>query len=207
MTGRTLAELGFTAEIVPPYFSVKESVFPFVRFPGAPIVLTPEMRSTGEVMGIDEDLGLAYAKAQMGAWSPLPRSGNVFMSVKDADKPLAVELGRRLVAAGFTLFSTGGTAEALRAGGVEAKPVFRIAEGRPHAVDLIKNGEIQFLINTPRGQMPRQDENIMRAAALKHGVAVATTMTGARAAVDAIEAMARKPLGVRSLQEYAKLRG
>ena len=207
MTGRTLAELGFTAEIVPPYFSVKESVFPFVRFPGAPIVLTPEMRSTGEVMGIDEDLGLAYAKAQMGAWSPLPRSGNVFMSVKDADKPLAVELGRRLVAAGFTLFSTGGTANALRAAGVEAKPVFRIAEGRPHAVDLIKNGEIQFLINTPRGQMPRQDENIMRAAALKHGVAVATTMTGARAAVDAIEAMARKPLDVRSLQEYAKLRG
>jgi len=206
MAGRKLKDLGFTSEIIPPYFSVKESVFPFVRFPGAPIVLTPEMRSTGEVMGIDEDLGLAYAKSQVAAWCPLPRSGTVFMSVKDSDKPTAIELGRRLVAAGFTLCSTGGTAAALREAGVESRHVFRITEGRPHVVDLIKNGEIQLLINTPRGQIPRQDENKMRAAALKHGVAVATTMTGASAAVGAIEAMARKPLEVRSLQEYAKLR-
>ncbi len=205
MAGEKLADLGFTREITPPYWAVKEAVFPFVRFPGAPVALTPEMRSTGEVMGLDEDLGLAYAKTQMAAQPPLPESGQVFLSVKDSDKAGAVAIARELVALGFTLCSTSGTAQALAAAGLPVRKLFKLQEGRPTVVDLLKNGEIQLIINTPFGQIPRQDENIIRSQAILRRVCIITTLSGARAALQGIKALRKKPVEVRSLQEYGKL--
>ncbi len=202
MTGMKLKDLGFTREQTPKHWCVKEAVFPFVRFPGAAIVLGPEMRSTGEVMGLDADLGIAFAKAQAAAKPGLPTKGNIFLSVKSADKPLAVDLGRRLAALGFTIYSTSGTAQMLTDHGVTVKRLAKINEGRPTAVDLIKNGQIQFIINTPSGLIPRRDENAIRAAAYAHNVALMTTITGAKAAVDAIEALKEKPLGVKPIQQY-----
>jgi carbamoyl-phosphate synthase large subunit len=177
-------------------------VFPFVRFPGAAIVLGPEMRSTGEVMGLDADLGLAFAKAQAAAKPGLPTKGNVFLSVKTADKARAVDLGRRLDAMGFSIYSTSGTAQTLSDNGVPVKRLAKINEGRPTAVDLIKNGQIQFIINTPSGMIPRRDENSIRAAAYAHSVCIMTTITGAQAAVAAIEALRQKPLAVKPIQQY-----
>jgi carbamoyl-phosphate synthase large subunit len=202
MTGMKLKDLGFTREQTPKHWCVKESVFPFVRFPGAAIVLGPEMRSTGEVMGLDADLGVAFAKAQAAAKPGLPTSGNVFLSVKDADKPRAVDIARQLEALGFTVYSTSGTAAALAAQGVKVKPLSKIAEGRPTAVDLIKNGEIQMVINTPGGMIPRRDENAIRAAAYAHSVCIMTTITGALAAVQGIRALREKPVGVKPIQQY-----
>ncbi|MDX2110805.1 MAG: carbamoyl-phosphate synthase large subunit [Verrucomicrobiota bacterium] len=202
MAGAKLKDLGYSKEITPEYWTVKESVFPFVRFPGAPIALTPEMRSTGEVMGIDDDLGLAFAKAQSAAQPPLPRSGTAFLSVKDADKPLAVDIARRLILLGFNVVSTGGTAKHLRENGVKVTTVHKIHEGRPHIVDLIKNGQIQMIINTPHGMIPRQNENVIRAEAVKHGISIMTTLTGARMALQALNALTKKPIVVKSIQEY-----
>ncbi len=207
MAGEKLVDLGFTREIVPDYWTVKESVFPFVRFPGAPIALTPEMRSTGEVMGLDEDLGLAFAKTQSAVQPALPRSGNVFLSVKDSDKPLAVDIARRLEALGFNVYSTAGTARHLRENGVKVTQVYKIHEGRPHVVDLIKNGLIQMIINTPHGMIPRQNENVIRAEGVKHRISIMTTLTGAKMALSALQSLNRKQLSVKSLQEYhAKLK-
>jgi carbamoyl-phosphate synthase large subunit len=180
---------------------VKEAVFPFVRFPGATIILGPEMRSTGEVMGLDDDLGIAFAKTQATV-NALPTSGNVFLSVKDADKPQAVELGRELEALGFTLFSTHGTAQSLRAHGIKVQVLFKIDEGRPTVIDMIKNGQIQMIFNTPSGMIPRKDENKIRSAAYAHAVCLMTTITGARAALNGIQALKQKRLGVRPLQKY-----
>jgi len=205
MAGEKLAKLGFTREITPPYWAVKEAVFPFVRFPGAPVALTPEMRSTGEVMGLDEDLGLAYAKTQMAAQPPLPESGQVFLSVKDSDKAGAIAIARELVDLGFTLCSTSGTARALEAAGLPVRKLFKLQEGRPTVVDLLKNGEIHLIINTPFGQIPRQDENIIRSQAILRRVCIITTLSGARAALQGIKALRKKPVEVRSLQEYGKL--
>ncbi len=205
MAGATLDELGFTEEIVPHYWTVKESVFPFVRFPGAPIVLSPEMRSTGEVMGLDEDLGIAFAKTQMAAGPALPRSGNVFLSVKDIDKPYAVDLAKRLIKLGFHVFSTSGTAACLRENDIEVTQVHKINEGRPNIVDLIKNGEIAMIINTPHGMIPRQNENVIRSTGVKHGVSIMTTLSGAKAAVLALQSLDKYPLAVKSLQEFAKI--
>jgi carbamoyl-phosphate synthase large subunit len=205
MAGEKLAKLGFTREVTPPYWAVKEAVFPFVRFPGAPVALTPEMRSTGEVMGLDEDLGLAYAKTQMAAQPPLPESGQVFLSVKNSDKPGAVAIARELVGLGFTLCSTSGTARALEAAGLPVRKLFKLSEGRPTVVDLLKNGEVQLIINTPFGQIPRQDENIIRSQAVLRRVCIITTLSGARAALQGIKALRKKPVEVRSLQEYGKL--
>jgi len=204
MAGATLAELGFTREIVPMHWCVKESVFPFVRFPGATITLSPEMRSTGEVMGLDKDLGIAFAKAQAAAKPGLPSSGNVFLSVKDEDKPRAVDLARRLVRLGFNIFSTGGTAKMLKENGVETTRLAKINEGRPTAVDMLKNNDIQLVINTPGGMIPRKDENTIRAAAYSHNVCLMTTIMGAFAAVKGIEAQAQAEIGVCSIQEYVK---
>jgi carbamoyl-phosphate synthase large subunit len=205
MAGEKLVKLGFTREITPPFWAVKEAVFPFVRFPGAPVALTPEMRSTGEVMGLDEDLGLAYAKTQMAAQPPLPESGQVFLSVKDSDKAGAVAIARELVTLGFTLCSTSGTARALEAAGLPVRKLFKLQEGRPTVVDLLKNGEIQLIINTPFGQIPRQDENIIRSQAILRRVCIITTLSGARAALQGIKALRKMPVEVRSLQEYGKL--
>jgi len=202
MAGAKLRDLGFTRELTPRHWCVKEAVFPFVRFPGATIALGPEMRSTGEVMGLDEDLGVAFAKAQAAAKPGLPTSGNVFLSVKDADKPRAVGIARELAALGFTIHSTGGTAKALADAGVAVRKIAKIQEGRPTAIDLIKNGQIQLVINTPAGMIPRRDENSIRAAALARNVCIMTTLTGAAAAVQGIRALREKHVGVRPIQHY-----
>ncbi|WP_221032214.1 carbamoyl-phosphate synthase large subunit [Actomonas aquatica] len=204
MAGHKLKELGFTDEIVPKHWCVKESVFPFVRFPGCTIQLSPEMRSTGEVMGVDEDLGVAFAKAQAAAKPGLPVGGNVFLSVKDADKPRAVDLARRLVRLGFKLFSTGGTAKVLAENGVEVTRLAKINEGRPTAVDMIKNNQIKLVINTPGGMIPRKDENKIRAASYAHNVCLMTTVMGAFAAVKGIEALKEKQIEVMPIQHYVK---
>src|SRR5215207_8007978 len=202
MTGAKLKDLGFTREQTPRHWCVKEAVFPFVRFPGATIALGPEMRSTGEVMGLDEDLGVAFAKAQAAAKPGLPIQGNVFLSVKDADKQRAIEIARGLEKLGFTIYSTSGTARTLTEAGVKVKRVAKIAEGRPNTVDLIKNGQIQMVINTPGGMIPRRDENAIRSAAYAHNVCIMTTITGAAAAVDGIRALKEKHVGVRPIQDY-----
>jgi len=202
MTGMTLKELGFTSEHTPKHWCVKEAVFPFVRFPGATITLGPEMRSTGEVMGLDEDLGIAFAKAQAAAKPGLPIKGNVFLSVKDADKALAIKLASQLVELGFVIYSTSGTAKLLNESGVKATRLAKIDEGRPTAVDMIKNGQIQMVINTPSGMIPRKDENKIRSAAYAHNVCIMTTITGAQAAVNGIKALRNKKVGVRPIQKY-----
>ena len=202
MTGLKLKDLGFTREHTPRHWCVKEAVFPFVRFPGATIVLGPEMRSTGEVMGLDEDLGVAFAKAQAAAKPGLPTGGNVFLSVKDADKPRAVALARQLEELGFSLYSTGGTAKVLAEAGIKVAKLAKIEEGRPTAVDLIKNGQIQLVINTPAGMIPRKDENKIRSAAYAHSVCIMTTLSGAQAAVEGIKALRNKRVGVKPIQQY-----
>jgi carbamoyl-phosphate synthase large subunit len=202
MAGKTLKELGFTREQTPKHWCVKEAVFPFVRFPGATITLSPEMRSTGEVMGIDNDLGIAFAKAEAAAKPGLPVQGNIFLSVKDADKPRAAELARRLEKLGFSICSTSGTAKVIAEKGVKVTKLQKIGEGRPNAVDLIKNGQIQMVINTPSGMIPRRDENAIRSAAYAHNVCIMTTITGAQAAVNGIRALKRERVGVKPIQAY-----
>ncbi|GAB5559487.1 MAG: carbamoyl-phosphate synthase large subunit [Synoicihabitans sp.] len=204
MAGSTLQDLGFTEEIVPKHWCVKESVFPFVRFPGSTITLSPEMRSTGEVMGLDSDLGVAFAKAQAAAKPGLPNEGNIFLSVKDEDKPKAVDLARRLSRLGFKIFSTSGTATVLAENGVEVTRLAKINAGRPTAVDMLKNNDIHLVINTPGGMIPRKDENIIRAAAYSHNVCLMTTIMGAFAAVRGIEAQREKQIEVRPIQDYVK---
>jgi len=202
MAGKKLKELGFTREQTPKHWCVKEAVFPFVRFPGATIALGPEMRSTGEVMGLDPDLGIAFAKAQAAAKPGLPTKGNVFLSVKESDKARAVDIARRLEALGFAIYSTSGTAQVLSEQGVAVKRLAKINEGRPTAVDMIKNGQIQMVINTPSGMIPRRDENAIRAAAYAHNVCIMTTISGAQAAVKGIEALKDKPVAVKPIQQY-----
>jgi carbamoyl-phosphate synthase large subunit len=202
MAGEKLKDLGFTEEIVPTHFSVKEAVFPFIKFPGVDITLGPEMRSTGEVMGIDADLGIAYAKAQMSAQPALPSSGNVFISVKDSDKPAVVSIAKEFIELGFTIYATGGTASVLKDASVKVKELFKLQEGRPNVLDLIKNGEIQFIINTPSGQQPRKDEVVIRSAAVAARVATMTTLRAAQASVEAVRALQKSGYGVKSLQEY-----
>ena len=202
MAGKTLKELGFTEEIWPEYWAVKESVFPFSRFHGQDILLSPEMRSTGEVMGLDQDLGIAYAKSQIGASSPLPVSGRVFMSVSDAHKPDAAEVGKLFAELGFELVATSGTAAVLEKAGLKVSRVFKLAEGRPNSVDLLKNREIQLVINTPAGETPRADEVKIRTTAVYTGTPIMTTMSGAKAAALGIAALRKHGYSVKTLQEY-----
>jgi carbamoyl-phosphate synthase large subunit len=202
MAGAKLKDLGFTREIQPRHWCVKEAVFPFNRFPGAAIMLSPEMRSTGEVMGLDDDLGIAFAKTQMAAKPGLPLKGKVFFSVKDSDKPLAVDLAREFIALGFTLCSTSGTAKLLRENGIEVQHVNKLQEGRPNCIDMIKNGEITLVINTPRGMIPRHDENAIRQAAWANNVCIMTSITGVHASINGIKAMRAKRVDVRPLQQY-----
>jgi carbamoyl-phosphate synthase large subunit len=202
MAGKKLKDLGFTREQTPKHWCVKEAVFPFVRFPGAAIVLSPEMRSTGEVMGLDDDLGIAFAKAQAAAKPGLPVKGNVFLSVKDADKARVVDIARQLEALGFAIYSTSGTADHLAENNVKVNRLCKIDEGRPTAVDMIKNGQIQLIINTPGGMIPRKDENKIRQAAYAHSVCIMTTITGAQAALQGIQALKNKRVGVRPIQKY-----
>ncbi len=204
MTGMKLKELGFTKEIIPTHYSLKEAVFPFAKFRGTDILLGPEMKSTGEVMGIDDDFGLAYAKSQMAASPPLPHSGNIFISVRDADKPAILDLARGLIQLGFAVCSTSGTAAALEAAGIPVQRLFKLTEGRPNVLDLLKNGEIGLIINTPAGPVARQDEIRIRTTALYQRVPVMTTLAAAQATLRALKSLKSLPLGVKSLQEYHK---
>ncbi len=202
MTGMSLRELGFTKEIVPKHFSVKEAVFPFLRYEGLDISLGPEMKSTGEVMGIDIDLGLAYAKSQMAAPPPLPKGGRVFVSVKDADKEAIIPVAREFLKLGFEIVSTSGTAEALTEAKIKVTKVFKIHEGRPNVLDRIKNGDINFIINTPSGKIPREHEVVIRNAALAAKIPIMTTVRAALASANGIRSLQKRKIQVRSLQEY-----
>ncbi len=206
MTGKSLEELDFTSEIIPTHYSVKEAVFPFIRFPGSDITLSPEMRSTGEVMGIDDSFGVSYIKSQMAAGNTLPKSGNVFLSVRDADKSVLVPFARRLDKLGYTIYATLGTSTVLRDNGIASEAVFKISSGRPNALDMIRARKLGWIVNTPSsGTDPKIDEIRMRAEAVIHGVPITTTMSGLNAAVSGLEAFqAVGKLGVRSLQDYHK---
>jgi len=202
MSGKTLRELGITEEIKPKHIAVKESVFPFVKLPGVDTLLGPEMKSTGEVMGIDENFARAFAKAQLGAGVKLPTSGEVFISVRDADKKHIVSLAKKLYSNNFKLVATRGTAAFLKEKGIPVKVVNKVLEGRPHIVDSIKNNEICMVINTTQGAQAVADSFSIRRNTLVHNVAYYTTVAGGRAAVDGIIAIAGEQLGVKSLQEY-----
>ena len=204
MAGAKLKDLVFTEEILPNRWAIKESVFPFNKFPGSSIVLTPEMRSTGEVMGQDKDFGMAFAKTQMAAKPSLPMEGNVFLSVKDSDKPKALEIAKGLSELGFSFTSTEGTAKFLNENGIKAESTLRISEGRPNVADLIKNGKVQLVINTPLGLIPRRDENGIRQEAVAHSVPVITTLGSAYAALEGIRSLKDRKFSVKSLQDYAR---
>src|ERR1700732_4103537 len=197
MAGKKLRELGFTREIVPKHFSVKEAVFPFLRYQGTDISLGPEMKSTGEVMGIDVDLGIAYAKSQMAAPPPLPKSGNVLISVKDSDKTSVVSVVREFVALGFGIIATSGTATALEAARVPVTRVFKIREGRPNVLDRVEKGDISFIINSPSGKIPREDEVTIRNAAIAQKIPIMTTLRAAQASVYGIRSLQKNRVRVR----------
>ena len=203
MAGETLDELGVPDEVIPPYFAVKEPVFPFNKFPGIDIILSPEMRSTGEVMGFDPELGAAFAKAKLGAYLELPREGKIFISVKDDDKRAVIEIARRLANQGYELVATSGTFKLLKRSGVPCEMVYKIADGaRPNVLDIVKNRQVHLVINTPSGRGARTDEGRIRGAASVLNIPCITTMSGATALVDALEAYRAGPLTVKSVQEY-----
>jgi carbamoyl-phosphate synthase large subunit len=202
MVGKTLEELGQTEEPRVRHVAVKESVFPFARFAGVDVILGPEMKSTGEVMGIAEDFASAFAKSQQAAGVKLPRSGKVFISVKNEDKPAVVDLARRLVALGFKLIATGGTHKYLSTKGIEVEKVLKVAEGRPHCVDKILDGEIALVINSTFGKQEISDSFSIRREALMHGVPYYTTVQAARMVVGALESLLRKEQTVKPLQDY-----
>ena len=202
MAGKKLAELDFTKEIWTEYWAVKESVFPFNRFHGQDILLSPEMRSTGEVMGLDSDLGIAYAKSQMAAGGPLPLSGRVFISVSDAHKEHVTEVAKHFAELGFEIVATGGTADVLTKAGLKVQRIFKLQEGRPNAIDLLKNKEIQLVINTPSGATPRADEVKIRTTAVYTGTPIMTTLSGAKAAALGIAALKKSGYAVKTVQEY-----
>jgi carbamoyl-phosphate synthase large subunit len=203
--GRTLDELGLADEVPQPYVAVKEAVFPFSKFAGVDLVLGPEMRSTGEVMGIADSFGMAFAKAQASADGALPLSGSVFITVNDHDKDSVVPIARRFHGLGFRICATEGTARHLRTRGVPAERVLKVHEGRPNAIDLLLSGQIQLLINTPLGKLTQQDDYAIRRAALQHRVPYTTTLSAASAACDAIIALRSRVGEVRSLQEWHDL--
>jgi len=205
MVGKTLEELGLADDTAQPYVAVKEAVFPFNKLPGVDLILGPEMRSTGEVMGIADSFGMAFAKAQASADGPLPLSGAVFITVNDHDKGTVTPIARRFHELGFQVLATDGTARYLRQRGVPAERVLKVYEGRPNAVDLVVSGQVQLLINTPLGKLTQQDDYILRRAALQHRVPYTTTMSAASAACDAIIAVKSRVGEVRSLQEWHAL--
>lgn len=207
MIGRSLGEQNITEDPVPKYFSVKESVLPFNRFPGVDIILGPEMKSTGEVMGIDSDMGKAYAKSQIAAGQNLPESGKIFISVKDSDKSAIIEIGKRFSEMGFDILSTFGTGKVLTDHGIPATFMKKIAEGRPNILDCIKNRTVEILINTPSGPRPRRDEVTIRSVAVAYGIPVVTTLSGAAALAKGIKALKGGFLDVKSLKEFYSFQG
>jgi carbamoyl-phosphate synthase large subunit len=202
MAGQALADFDLPENLTVSRFFIKSPVFPFAKFPGVDPILSPEMHSTGEVMGVGETFGEAYGKAMTGAGLSLPQAGRAFISVNDADKGQAVVLARKLMRLGFELVATLGTADRLREVGLRVENVFKVNEGRPNIVDHIKRGEIALVINTPLGRSSHFDEQAIRRAALQYNVPCVTTMTGAQAIVEAISARETGgPIKVRSLQE------
>jgi carbamoyl-phosphate synthase large subunit len=202
MCGETLEEIGFTEEIIPPFVSVKEAVFPFNKFANTDPVLGPEMKSTGEVMGISDSFGSAFAKAQLAASNGLPLAGTILITVNDSDKPTVTPIARRFQEMGFKLLATGGTATYLRARGIPVSTVFKVHEGRPNCLDMIVNGDVQLLINTPLGKHAQWDDYTLRQAAIRHRIAYTTTLSAASAASDAILSLRSRRPSVRSLQEW-----
>ena len=204
MVGKKLSDLGFTREIIPRHVSVKEAVFPFAKFHGADVILSPEMKSTGEVMGIDVNVGLAFLKTQIAAGNALPVAGGVFVSVRDKDKPRAVLLAQRLQKLGFTIYSTNGTSTVLRNNGIASQAAFRISSGRPNVIDLMGENRVNWLINTPTdGESPMLDEIKMRAEAVRRGIPITTTINGLEAALDGLESYTKNQhIEVCSIQEY-----
>ena len=201
MLGKTLAEMGVVERPDVAHFAVKESVFPFVKFPGVDTLLGPEMRSTGEVMGIDRDFPRAFAKAQLAAGTLLPVAGTVFVSVRDEDKPTVLEAARRFTESGFRIVATRGTQRFLQEQGIEAAPINKVAEGRPHVVDALVDGKIDLVVNTPSGGQSLKDSYSIRRTALERAVPLVTTAAAARATAEAIESLRADEIGVRSLQD------
>ena len=203
MAGKTLKELGFTEEVIPKHHSVKEAVFPFSKFTGVDIILGPEMKSTGEVMGIDYDLGMAFAKSQMAAGGTLPTKGNVFISVKETDRPNVVRIAKGYADLGFTLYATSGTGSVISEAGIPVNILPKLASGqRPNVIDLMKNKDMALVINTPSGKNPREDEVKIRTAAMQNRIPIMTTLRGADAALRAIKSLQGSEVQVRALQEY-----
>ncbi len=205
MSGETLAGLNYTAEVIPTHIAVKEAVLPFDRFPGTDTILGPEMRSTGEVMGIDVDFGRAYAKAELAASQKLPLTGKVFVSTSDRDKQAVVPVVRDLIALGFKIIATSGTQKVLEEHGLVVESVLKLHEGRPNVLDIIKNGQIQLIINTPSGEEAQADGKLIRRTALVYKIAMVTTIAGAKATAAAIKSLQSQPLEVKALQDYIGL--
>ncbi|MBD2444528.1 carbamoyl-phosphate synthase large subunit [Dolichospermum sp. FACHB-1091] len=202
MSGKTLEELKFTKEVIPSHIAVKEAVLPFSKFPGTDTILGPEMRSTGEVMGIDRDFGRAFAKAELGAGEKLPLQGTVFVSMSDRDKPLAADVIKEFIKLGFTIMATQGTRQILQKAELEVTSILKLHEGRPHVLDAIKNGNIQLIINTPSGEEAHADSKLIRRTALGYKIPIITTIAGARATVAAIRSLQNTTLDVKVIQEY-----
>ncbi|MBW2100082.1 MAG: ATP-grasp domain-containing protein, partial [Deltaproteobacteria bacterium] len=202
MLGHSLKDLGLTVEVIPSHFSVKEAVLPFDRFPDVDTLLGPEMKSTGEVMGIDPDLGAAFAKAQLGAGNDLPRSGTVFVSVKDSDKEAVLAVASQFCNMGFKIIATRGTSSFLNDCGIPAEMINKVSLGRPHVIDALKNKEVHLIINTGSGSETKRDGYLIRRAALKFKIPYATTIAGATAICRGIAALKNKKLSVKTIQEY-----
>jgi carbamoyl-phosphate synthase large subunit len=202
MAGKTLAELHLTEEVEIPHVAVKESVFPFARFPGVDAILGPEMKSTGEVMGIDTSFGKAFAKSQIAAGTNLPKAGKVFISVNNKDKRQVVFLAKQLEHMGFSLLATSGTGAALQHNDIAVQILPKLSEGRPNIVDFMKNRDVVLIINTASGKKPREDTVYIRATAVQHSIPLVTTISGAQAVVNAIEAIRREESSVKTIQEY-----
>jgi carbamoyl-phosphate synthase large subunit len=202
MSGKTLEELGFTKEVIPSHIAVKEAVLPFNKFPGTDTILGPEMRSTGEVMGIDSDFGRAFAKAELAAGERLPLSGTVFVSMNDRDKAAAVAVVKEFIDLGFAVMATDGTRRVLQEHGLEVELVLKLHEGRPHVLDAIKNHKIQLIINTPSGEEAQSDARLIRRTALAYKIPIITTIAGAKATVAAIRSLQNTTLDVKVIQEY-----
>jgi carbamoyl-phosphate synthase large subunit len=205
MSGKTLEEVKFTKEVIPTHIAVKEAVLPFSKFPGTDTILGPEMRSTGEVMGIDSDFGRAFAKAELGAGEKLPLEGTVFVSMSDRDKPLAADVVKEFIKLGFTIMATQGTRQVLQEQGLEILSVLKLHEGRPHVLDAIKNQKIQLIINTPSGEEAHTDSKLIRRTALGYKIPIITTIAGARATAAAIYSLQNTTLDVKVIQEYCPM--
>jgi carbamoyl-phosphate synthase large subunit len=203
MSGKTLESLGVISEKIPTHIAVKEAVLPFDKFAGADTLLGPEMRSTGEVMGIDSDFGKAFAKAELAAGVRLATEGTVFVSMNDRDKVAAVSVVKDLQDLGFKIIATSGTRQALIDNGVkDVELILKIHEGRPHVIDAIKNNQIQFIVNTPSGEDSQSDSRQLRRSAIDYKLPIITTVAGAKATVAAIRSLRSQPLEVKALQEY-----